>query len=103
MASDKMSGPMSGAAGAMQAKASQMDRPAAKSRINTGSVGSERPVSPKVDQMGGSAAEAGGLKASLKHAVAELHSQHPIRHDDIGPHHEDSSHMRHKPAIKPAY
>lgn len=33
----------------------------------------------------------------LRHAVKELHSQHPIKHDDHGPHHHTTHHMRHRP------
>lgn len=33
----------------------------------------------------------------LTHAVKELHEQHPIRHDDHGPHHGHDHHVRHEP------
>lgn len=60
-------------------------------------VGNERKADVRGTQEGGSAAEAGGLRASLKHAVHELHSQHPHEHDDHGPHHGGMEHVRHKP------
>lgn len=63
-----------------------------KSKVNTGSVGKETPVSPRVVQEGGSMAEAKGLRG----AIGELKSQHPQRHDDLGPHHGTSDHMRHQ-------
>jgi hypothetical protein len=34
--------------------------------------------------------------ADLGHAVDELHSQHPIKHHDAGPHHGKSYHDRHE-------
>lgn len=98
----KSNGPMSGAGGAVAAKAAQADRPAERSgHRNVGSVGSERPASPKVVQEGGSAAEAKGLKASLSTAVGHLHSEHPKAHNDRGPHHGGSDHIRHAPAVGP--
>lgn len=32
----------------------------------------------------------------LKGAMDELHSQHPQKYDDLGPHHGGSDHMRHE-------
>ena len=60
-------------------------------------VGNERKAEVRGVQEGGSAAEAHGLTGSLKHAVGELHSQHPHRHDDHGPHHGGTEHIRHMP------
>lgn len=36
-------------------------------------------------------------KNPLHGAIRELGAQHPHRYDDLGPHHGDRSHMRHKP------
>lgn len=36
-------------------------------------------------------------KNPLRGAMAELHSQHPERHDDLGPHHGGTAHLRHRP------
>lgn len=40
----------------------------------------------------------------LRHAVGELHSQHPIAHHDHGPHHGHTHHIRHEPlhGLKPS-
>lgn len=62
-----------------------------KTKPRKPSVGNET----KADMTG--ALHGGPTNQGLKGAVAELHSQHPHRHDDLGPHHNDSSHMRHKP------
>jgi hypothetical protein len=35
--------------------------------------------------------------ADLGSAVDELHSQHPIKHHELGPHHGKSHHDRHEP------
>ncbi len=64
-------------------------------------AGAERPVSPRVVQEGGSAAEARGAKpgpghSHLSHAVHELHIQHPHHHSVGGVHHTDDHH-RHIP------
>lgn len=32
----------------------------------------------------------------LRHAVGELHKQHPIKHHDHGPHHGTDHHIRHE-------
>ncbi len=91
--------PMSGASGMINKAAAEMPSRETKSRVNTGSVGSERPVSPRVVQEGGSAAEAGGN--SLRQATGELKSQHPIEYHEHGPHHGTDHHVRHAPAVKP--
>ena len=91
--------PMTGGAAAVRAQAARSSPPRVKP--NAAGPGSERPVSPSVVQEGGSAREASGLKASLKTAVDHLHSEHPIKHDDIGPHHGGTSHVRHEPAVRP--
>lgn len=36
-------------------------------------------------------------ETSLGGAMKELAHQHPIHHDDLGPHHHDESHVRHMP------
>lgn len=64
-------------------------------------VGNETKAETKRAQSGGSAASAEGTKASLKKAVSELHTQHPTRHDDLGPHHGGTAHVRHRPAVRP--
>lgn len=33
----------------------------------------------------------------LRGATSELHRQHPIKHDDHGPHHHTDHHIRHEP------
>ena len=40
---------------------------------------------------------------SLRHAVDALHKAHPIKHDDLGPHHGTNHHDRHVPlhGLKP--
>ena len=55
-------------------------------------VGGERKADVKGVQEGGSKAEAAG--SPLRGAVAELHKQHPIKHDDLGPHHGPGHHHR---------
>ena len=39
----------------------------------------------------------------LHGAIAELGAQHPTRHDDLGPHHGGTAHVRHMPlhGLKP--
>lgn len=64
-------------------------------------VGNETKAEVGKAQGGGSAAGAAGTKSSLKHAVAELASQHPHRHDSRGPHHGGSEHLRHSRAVRP--
>lgn len=59
-----------------------------------GGVGNERKADVYGTQEGGSAAEAAGNP--LRGAVGELKRQHPHAHDDLGPHHHDSSHHRHE-------
>lgn len=44
---------------------------------------------------GGSASIVG--EHSLGAATGELRSQHPQKHDDLGPHHGGMEHMRHMP------
>lgn len=55
-------------------------------------VGNERKAEVSRTQLGGSAAEAGGLRG----AVGELKAQHPLKHNDHGPHHGMNHHMRHE-------
>lgn len=55
-------------------------------------VGNERKANVKAAQNGNP--EDGN---PLRGAVQELGKQHPIRHDDHGPHHHTDHHMRHKP------
>lgn len=97
----KKSGPMRGAEGAINAAAASQPHTSQRTRPNVGGVGSEKPASPKVVQGGGSVAEAKGVRASLGAATAELRSQHPYRHDDHGPHHGGTAHVRHRPHVKP--
>lgn len=42
-------------------------------------------------------AQVGQPTDGMRGAVAELHSQHPHAHDDHGPHHGGTEHVRHKP------
>jgi len=35
--------------------------------------------------------------ADLGHAMKHLHSEHPIDHDELGPHHGKKHHVRHEP------
>lgn len=88
--------PMSGAgkAGEINRAASEMPKRQTAGRINTGGVGRETPVSPRVVQEGGSAAEAAGNP--LRGAMDELHRQHPHHYSDHGPHHGTSEHRRHE-------
>ena len=48
---------------------------------------------------------AGAFKGNdpLAGAIAELHAQHPIDYDDLGPHHGGNTHIRHEPlhGLKP--
>jgi hypothetical protein len=63
-----------------------------KSKPNTSGVGNET----KADMKGaldGNPTD----KNPLRGAIQELGKQHPIRHDDLGPHHADTSHIRHVP------
>jgi len=39
----------------------------------------------------------GNGSGGLKGAINELKTQHPIKHDDHGPHHGGTDHIRHKP------
>lgn len=87
--------PMGGARGQINRAASEMPSERVKSRVNVGGVGRETPVSPKVVQDGGSAAEATGNP--LRGAMKELKTQHPHPYTDHGPHHGGSEHIRHKP------
>lgn len=58
------------------------DRPAGKAAGKSNDVGAERHAN---------------MAGAFSGAVAELHAQHPHAHDDHGPHHDDTSHLRHKP------
>lgn len=61
-------------------------------------VGNETKAETKRVQSGGTAAAAAGTKESLKHAVAELGSQHP--RNSRGPNHGGTEHIRHAPVVK---
>jgi hypothetical protein len=84
--------PISGAMGMIDAKAAT--RPNSKERKMSSSVGNETKAAV-------GAAQGGGPSGKLGEAVQELARQHPIRHDDHGPHHASSTHIRHKPAVRP--
>ena len=84
------------------------ERPAGFANRNKSEVGNETRADVKGVQMGGSRAEAkgsqlhdglagSGTKGDLGGAVRELHKQHPERHDDLGPHHGGTAHLRHEP------
>ena len=47
---------------------------------------------------------AGVGDSSLSGAVGHLRSEHPIKHDDLGPHHGGMDHVRHEPlgGLRPA-
>jgi hypothetical protein len=64
-------------------------------------VGQETKAEVKAVQDGGSKAEAAGNP--LRGAVKELHTQHPHKYDDLGPHHGGTDHIRHQPmgGLKP--
>lgn len=64
-------------------------------------VGNETKAETKRAQTGGPTASAHGTQASLKEAVSDLHKQHPTKHDDLGPHHGGTAHIRHSPAVRP--
>lgn len=68
-------------------------KPGAPSRGSD--VGNEIKAAVRAVQEGGSMAEASGNP--LKHATAELHSQHPHPYTDHGPHHGTTDHVRHQP------
>ena len=78
--------------------------PKAKSKEggeNRGSdVGNEKKANMKGVLLGGSAAEGMDSKPHLGGAVKELHSQHPIKYNDHGPHHGRGEHVRHQPVGK---
>ena len=63
---------------------------------HTAGIGPSTRADMKGVQEGGSRAEANGLSGAVK----ELKRQHPIHHMDRGPHHGDSSHVRHEPIGK---
>ena len=65
---------------------------APSSRRNSGGVGNET----KADMKGAMQGQPSD-KNPLKGAMQELHSQHPHKYSDHGPHHSDMSHVRHKP------
>ena len=76
------------------------------SRGHGSDVGNETKADLKGTQLGGSRAEGAesmphmGNKGHLGHAVAELHRQHPHKHNDHGPHHGTTTHIRHEPVGK---
>ncbi len=53
----------------------------------------EKPAGPKGSGHSPAMADDSGLAG----AVAELHEQHPIKYDDLGPHHGKDHHVRHLP------
>lgn len=63
-----------------------------KSHRNVGSVGNET----KADMKGALEGQPQD-KNPLAGAMRELHAQHPHGYNDHGPHHGDTSHVRHKP------
>ncbi len=65
----------------------------AQAQINVG-------AEPHIEE-GGSAAEAGGTRNSLAQATKHLYDEHPIAHDDLGPHHDRDDHVRHSPHVMP--
>lgn len=67
-------------------------RPPAKARDN---AGPEKHADVKGAQEGGSFAE--NSPTGLSGAMHELHSQHPHKHHDHGPHHGTKDHVRHMP------
>ena len=79
--------------------------PSARSRMggsheHGSDVGNEKKADVRGVQEGGSAAEARGSvlhTGGLKGATGELHRQHPHKHNDHGPHHGTSTHIRHEP------
>lgn len=77
-----MDKPMRGAQGAINAAAKPHLMPRTKAKINTGSVGKETPSGGATNPSPGK-----GTRGSLATAVGHLHEEHPIKHDDRGPHH----------------
>jgi hypothetical protein len=69
--------------------------PREKTGMHDSGVGDTRKGDVKGAQEGGSKAEA--AHNPLKGATKELRRQHPHKHDDLGPHHETDSHIRHEP------
>lgn len=66
----------------------------------------ERPAGPKGTESAVGPQKRGDVKGAqmsnpggnpLRAAKSELHKQHPIKHDDLGPHHGTSHHIRHEP------
>lgn len=96
-----MTKPMRGAQGRINAGAEPHLEPRTRAKVSVGSVGSEMPVSPTKVQEGGSKAEAGGSRNSLHEATRHLYDEHPIAHDDLGPHHDRSDHVRHSSHVSP--
>lgn len=113
-------GPMRGGRDSIAAAFQSSNR---REASHSASVGGETPSGgAKRAQRGGSAAEAAGTKEALQKSsraatpgvsngrgeslgkgVAELHRQHPVRHDDLGPHHGGRSHVRHEPITSGTY
>lgn len=72
------------------------DRPAAAK--GGSEVGNETKANVKGAQMGQPTDGMGHVgHTGLGHAVAELHTQHPIAYHDHGPHHGHDHHIRHEP------
>lgn len=84
------------------------DNPGPAAKKGGSEVGNEKKADVRGTQEGGSRAEAMGSvlhgssvgETHLKHAMHELHSQHPISHNDHGPHHGKGHHHRHQPVGK---
>ena len=63
-------------------------------------VGNEKHADLHGTQLDGSRAEGferPELRGGLGGAVEELHRQHPHKHNDHGPHHGTTTHIRHEP------
>jgi hypothetical protein len=75
------------------AKPTMTHEGAPRTRSGLGSVGGETKA-----EMGEAFGSNPGMeKNPLRGAVTELHAQHPIAHDDHGPHHGTDHHLRHEP------
>jgi len=75
------------------AKPNMTHEGAPRTKAGSGSVGGER----KAEMSEAFGSNPGMEKNPLKGAVTELHSQHPEKHDDHGPHHDSTAHVRHMP------
>jgi hypothetical protein len=66
---------------------------APRTRAGAGTVGGET----KAEMSEAFGSNPGMEKNPLRGAVTELAKQHPIAHDDHGPHHDTDHHLRHEP------